>query len=307
MRIRIALPFACFLLALGALSVGAQQQEQAPTPTEIATRHLTEAERLWTEGKYEECRAEVRIGLESVAPGFLSPPSLLRALGRLHALDALLAYTFRDEGYADQVDRALSTALELDPYMEIGDPSEVPAFVVTRWNKLRDAYLARFSRTARPNGLGIFAAMVLEPTVFTNPAVLQPGFTWSRSLGPRTSLEADFRFPLQWPPWSSIRGQLGLVVFPAYSVEKVSTGISVAYVFGLDQLATYTHSLSLGGRAEWISRSGFGVAANAELVRIDLVVGTTQVTEPPRYTEIPLLGFLNVVFANVTLYVFYVF
>jgi hypothetical protein len=295
------------ILFAGSAAAAFSQEPPRPDPARIAAQHLAAAETLWVDGKYDECRAEVTAGLESASPGLLGPPGLVRTLARLHALEALLAYTFRDEGYAGQVDAALNAALELDPYFEIGDPSDVPAFVLTRWSRLRDAYLARFSRTARPNAVGAFAALVLEPTIFTNPAVLQPGFSWARSLGATMSLEADFRFPLQWPPWSSIRGQLGIVVFPSYAIERPATGISFSYVFGLDQLTTFTHSLSLGGRAEWLSRSGFGIAANAELARIDLVIGTSKVTEPPRYTEIPFLGFLNAVFANVTVYLFYVF
>ncbi len=305
MRIRAAIVLAGLSLAFFGRA-GFAQQQQTPDPARVAAEHLAAAEQLWADGKYDECRAEVTAGLQVPSPGPLGPARLARTLARLRILEALLAYTFRDEGYAASVDAGLSAALELDPYVEVGDPADVPAFVLTRWSRLRDTYLARFSRTARPNALGIFAALVLEPTIFTNPAVLQPGFSWARSLSDTTSLEADFRFPLQWPPWASIRGQLGLVVFPAYSIERVATGISLSYVFGLDQLTTYTHSLSLGGRAEWLSRSGFGLAANAELARVDLVVGSTNVTEPPRYSEIPV-GFVNIVFANVTIYLFYVF
>jgi hypothetical protein len=52
---------------------------------------------------------------------------------------------------------------------------------------------------------------------------------------------------------------------------------------------------------------GLGVIANAELVRADLIVGGTEATVPPSYSEIPFLGLLNIVFANITIYIYYAF
>ena len=124
----IACAFSCaVLLAVAGIPVVAQQAagEQAPTgqaqrePTseEKAAQHLAAAEKLWADAKYEECRTEVAAGIALAAEKRLfMQPALARTFSRLYALDALLAYTFRDEGYAPAVDAALGSALELDPY-----------------------------------------------------------------------------------------------------------------------------------------------------------------------------------------------
>lgn len=306
MRTFSAILFVAAAVLVAGPAANAQQRE--PSLEQAAAERLAEAERSWQEGNYTRCRDQVASAIAAASVKLvITPPLLAVTLAKLYALKALVEYTFRDEGYAESVDVALGRALEYDPYLDIGDPAELPAFVLGRWEKLRAAYVARFARSARPNAIGAFAAMVLEPTVFTNPAVLQPGISYTRNLGDRLALDAGFRFPLQWPPWDSIRGQLGILYFPAFSIERIATGVSFAYVFGLDRLATYTHSLSLGGRAEWLSRGGFGIAASAELLRVDLVIGSTDVTQPPRYTEIPFLGLVNVVFANITLYAYFAF
>jgi hypothetical protein len=160
---------------------------------------------------------------------------------------------------------------------------------------------------ARRSAVGVFGALVLEPTVFQNISLLQPGISFTFNITDAFSLDTELRFPLQLPLWSSIRGQAGLLWFPTFRVEKIATGISLYYIFGLDDLSTYSHSLSFGGRMEYITRSGIGLAGNAELLRADLVFGRTAPATPPAYTQIRFLGLGRIVFANITIYIFYSF
>jgi hypothetical protein len=301
----------CVVLALVATAGSGLEKPSAArvSPQESATAKLAEAERLYREGTYDESRSLVETALEEVRQGVkVVTPSLAGVLARLHALAALLEYAFRDEGFEARIDEEVQLALDNDPYLDLGDPAEVPAFVQTRFRRLQTAYLARFSRRERRSSLGISTALVLEPKVLDNPSVLQPGLSYSFNLSEYVSLDAGMRFPLVWPPWNSIRGQVGFTYYPAFRVERVITGITFSYLFGLDveEHATYTHSLAVGGRAEYLSRGGLGIAMNAELLRANIVM-SGGILEPPEGTEINLLGLLNIVFANLSLHVFYAF
>jgi len=289
---------------IGALPVSGQQPA-APSAAEIAQEELRKGEELYAAGEYPDCQALVsRLIAESEAGSSSLPP---RIMARIHRLDALLAYAFRDEGYAERIETQLRKGLALDLDLEIGDPAEVPPIVLDLFAKVKTAYLAQFSRTARRNAVGISGALVLEPTVFQNPSLLQPGIFYTYNLTESLTLDFELRMPLQLPIWNSIRGQAGLVWYPASQVERIVTGVSFAYQFGLDALSVFTHSLSFGGKMEFLARSGFGLAGNAELLRVDLVLGTSASPQPPKYTQIPFLGLLQVVFANITLYAFYAF
>jgi hypothetical protein len=282
------------------------QEAPAPTAAEKYQKLLDEARNLYTEGRYDECRAIVSDFLREYEAGNRKDVFYTVTSG-MYAVDALLAYAFREDGYEATIDRQLLRALEIDLTMSLGDPAEIPPFVMNRFNKVKTEYLAQFLRTTRRWGVGLFGALVLEPTVLLNPLLLQPGLALSYNLTENLTVTADFRFPLQWPVWNSIRGQVGVVWFPTFSIETIiATGVSFSYTFGLDNLTTFTHSLSFGGRAELLTRSGFGIVGNAELVRADLIMGGTATT-PAKFSEIPLLGLLNIVFSNITIYVYYVF
>lgn len=307
MRIASVVLGAAFACAAAALPAAAPEAARV-SPQESAAETLAEAQRRYAAGEYEAARELAAAAIEGVRAGVrLRTPSVHGTLSRLHALSALLAYAFREEGFEERVDRELSLALEEDPYVDIGDPAEVPTFVQTRFRRLQTAYLARFSRTERRSTLGLTAAMVLEPTVLADPSLLQPGLGWTLNLGDAVSFGASARFPLVWPPWNSLRGQVGFTYYPAFRVERVITGITFSYLFGLDQLDTWTHSLAIGGRAEYVTRGGFGIGMNAELLRANIVIGASGVEPPPPATELNIGDILNVVFANLSLNVFWAF
>ena len=303
---RRALPAAGFILAaLLGLAPPAAGQAPPPTAERVAAQKLQKAQELYAAGSYQECRDLVEQYLQDYRANAALYPSGIMA--RIYRLDALLAYTFREEGYVDEIGKLLRTAIALDLDLDIGDPAEVPPFVIDAFNKVRSAYLAQFARMARRSALGLSWALVLEPTVFQDISLIQPGISYTFNITEAFSLDAEMRFPLQLPIWSSIRGQVGLLWFPSFRVDKIITGVSFYYIFGLDELSTYTHSLSFGGRMEYVARSGFGIGGNAELLRADLVFGSQTPASPPSYTQMPFLGLGRVVFANITLYAFYVF
>ncbi len=305
----LSAPALCVLYLLVAASPLLAQQKDAGRSSadqEAARMVLQQAEDLYKAGDYQGCADILEQSIADSEAGRASFPR--RAMARIHVLEALIAYTFRDDGYEERVSRSLKAALVLDLNVEVGDPAEVPPYIIERFALVKKEYLAGFTRSARRNTLGFVGAMVLEPTIFTDLSVLQPGLFYSFNFSDTLTLESELRVPLRSPIWNSIRGQIGLIWFPTFKVESVSMGISTTYMFGLDNLTTYTHSLSFGGQGEIVSRSGFGVGANVEMLRIDLILGITEPSELPSYRGISFLGnFVRVVFANIRMFAFWTF
>ena len=192
--------------------------------------------------------------------------------------------------------------------MDIGSAREVPFYLIERYGIIRDKYLSQYSRTTRRHSRGIFGALILEPTVIQDLSLLQPGLHYSYNMSKALSLVMDVRFPLQLPIRESIRGQIGCFWFPNYGVEKIHMGLSGFYLFGLDKLTTYTHSLAFTGNMELITRWGLGFAGSVELLRLDLIFGLSNISELPIYKSRSIgESFLRVVFTNINFYVFFVF
>jgi hypothetical protein len=304
---------AALCLLLGAAPIGAQENDSAgaepgkgrESAEQAAQAALARAEGLYKAGDYTACEEIVDQTVAALATARGAGPR--RILARLRILEALLVYTFRDEGYEQEVARALGDAVALDLNVDVGNPAEVPPFILDSFARIRKAYLARFTRSARRNTFGLVGALVLEPTVFTDFSVLQPGVFYSFNFNDRLTLDAELRVPLRTPVWNSIRGQVGLIWYPSFRVETLSMGISTTYLFGLDNLSAYTHSLSIGGQGEIVSRSGFGIGANVEMLRVDLLFGFPS-SELPSYRAIPFLANLvRLAFANIRMFAFWTF
>ena len=293
------------LLLSAAAAIAAPEQAQAPTAAAAAQQKLARAEELFAAGDYDQAQEFVAASIAEHAAGTAYYPAA--AIARLYVLDALIAYAFRDEGYESRIDQSLGRGLALSLDLELGNPAEIPPFLQERFASLKARESARYARTARRSTVGLFGALVLEPTVLQNPSLLQPGVSYGLNLDENLALSAEVRFPLQLPVWNSIRGQLSLIYYPSFRVERICTGVSFSYAFGLDELATFTHSLSFGGRMDYLMRGGLGIGGNVEIVRADLVVGSGSLSEPPAYTPVPFLGLLRIVFANITIHVYYSF
>jgi hypothetical protein len=295
----------CAAILLSAPMHLAAQAAQPQGAAAAAQEKLSQAEELFKAGQYEQARDLVSTSVADYEARAAAAPTAVKV--RLYVLQALIAYAFRDEGYAAQVDQSLLKGLQLDLDLDLGNPAEIPPFIQERFAKLKADELARYSRGARRSTVGLFGALVLEPTVLQNPSLLQPGLSYGFNLNDNFTLNAEVRFPLQIP--LPIRGQIGLLYYPTFRVERVSTGISLYYVFSLDQLqlTTYTHSLSFGGRMDYLSRSGFGIGGNVEIARADLTIVAGSVAAPPAYTTLPVFGPVRIAFANITIHAYYAF
>jgi hypothetical protein len=303
---RLLLP----ILALALLpAVPAAAEEKAPSKREQAEALLEQAEGLYAEGAYEECRDFLETAIARAERGevYLTRP----VLARLYLLEALIVYAFRVEGeeYREQITDLLHRAVATDLNLDIEDPARYPPSILELFRTTQREYLAPYSRESRRFSVGILGALVIDPTVLSDPSLLQPGLLFSYNLTEALSVVSSLRLPLSLPLWASVRGQIGLAWYPSFRVEKLSTSLVSSYVFSLDDLSTYTHSFSLAGAGEYVFRSGFGFAARAELLRVDLILGRAESGDLPGYRSISLLGesFLRATFANSSIYFFYTF
>lgn len=299
-----------FLLIFLLLSAGllyAQKEER--NKQEEAAHRLDLVQGLYEEGDYENCRQILDTYIEDhERKTFVFPHA---QMARIYRLRALLAYAYRGDGdqYREEVRRYLEAALVEDPEVDLGTPSEIPVFVQELFHQVRGKYLERFSRTSRRYAIGLLGALVIDPTLVTDPTILQPGVYFSYNLSERWSLISDLRIPLSLPIWDSIRGQLGLSWYPDFSITRINPSIALSYVFSLDNLITYTHSITLSGQVERITRRGLGMGVRVEVLRLDLILGLTSTEELPSYRSIALFGesAFRASFANMNFFIVYAF
>ncbi len=295
------------LLALTALSAAAEEKELSKS--EQAKARLEQAESLYADGAYEQCREFLDNSIRQAESREVYFPGPV--IARMYLLRALIAYAFRVEGeeYKAEITSLLKRAVESDLGLDIEDPAGYPPFILELFRSTQREYLARYTRRSRRFSVGILGALVIDSTVLSDPSLLQPGLLFCYNLSESLSLTSSLRLPLSLPLWASLRGQVGLAWYPSFRVEKLSTAVVSSYVFSLDDLSTYTHSFSLAGAGEYVFRSGLGFGARAELLRIDLILGQADTGDLPGYRSISLLGesFLRATFANSSFYIFYTF
>jgi len=296
------------LLLLAAGAIDAQEEEERNHQEEAAYR-MEIAQGQYEAGDYQSClRSLDGYIADHMNKTFVFPHA---QMARVYRLRALLAYAFRrdDDAYRQEVRRYLEAALIENPEVELGSPSEIPVFVQELFYQVRDEYLGRFSRTSRRYTLGLLGALVIDPTLLVNPSFLQPGIYFSYNLSDHWSLNTDMQIPLSLPIWDAIRGQIGFGWYPDFSITRINTSIVLSYAFSLDKLETYTHSLSIAGQAERISRMGLGVGVRVEVLRLDLILGSFNSSDLPTYRSIALFGetALRASYANMNFFITYTF
>jgi hypothetical protein len=305
----LALSLAFALASSPSLTAQSSAPQSARERNQIALERLRLVDGLYSGGDYEGCGRLLDAYLRQHESRIFRYPASIVA--RIYGLRALVAYAFRGEelDYVVELRSYLVAALEADPDVVLGEPSEVPLEVQRIFADTRREYLHQFSRSSRRFNVGILGALVIDSTVLSTPSVLQPGVYFSYNLSDAFSVVADLRIPLSAPIWGSIRGAAGISWYPAFEIGKVATSVCAAYQFSLDNLETYTHSVSLAGQAEIIARSGLGLAFRAEFIRLDLILGLTDAADLPSYRSTPLFSesFLRLAFANMNILVFYTF
>lgn len=296
------------LLLLAANPLDAKEQEKRNQQEEAA--YLLEiAQGQYEAGDYQYClRTLDGYIADHTSKTFVFPHV---QMAQVYRLRALLAYAFRGDGdaYRNEVRRYLEAALVENPEVELGSPSEIPVYVQELFYQVRDEYLERFSRTSRRFTIGLLGAFVIDPTLLIDPSFLQPGIYFSYNLSDHWSLNTDLQIPLSLPIWDAIRGQIGFSWYPDFSITRINTSIALSYAFSLDKLVTYTHSLSIAGQAERISRMGLGAGVRVEVLRLDLILGSFNSSDLPTYRSVPLFGetALRASYANMNFFITYTF
>ena len=168
------------LLALTALSAAAEEKELSKS--EQAKARLEQAESLYADGAYEQCREFLDNSIRQAESREVYFPGPV--IARMYLLRALIAYAFRVEGeeYKAEITSLLKRAVESDLGLDIEDPAGYPPFILELFRSTQREYLARYTRRSRRFSVGILGALVIDSTVLSDPSLLQPGLL-SRTAG----------------------------------------------------------------------------------------------------------------------------
>jgi hypothetical protein len=295
----------CAAWAVDPQAPGANQPTGQEQKSEAEIR-LDEAQKLYTDGKYQECAALTDQSIAAIEQNEL--PAGSSVLASFYILKSFTVYAFREPGYQDAIEKLLQKAIETNIHYEFKDTRVVPLYILEQWRRIKTEYLARFMKSTRRNSIGIFGSLVLQPSVLKNPAIIQPGVHYAFNLSESWALWFDVVIPTQLPLLDSIQGTVGATWFPTFNVETICLGLSAAYAFRLEHFESYMHSILFEGYGEIIFRSGLGIGASVELMRFDLLLGT-EAMELPEYGYVDLFpnSFLRLAFANLHIYAFYTF
>ncbi len=284
---------------------GANQPTGQEQRSEAEIR-LENAQKLYADGKYQECAALTDKSITAIEQNQL--PAGGSILASFYILKSFTVYAFREPGYQDMIEKLLRKAIQTNIHYEFQDTRVVPLYILEQWRRIKTAYLAQFMKTTRRNSIGIFGSLILQPSVLKNPAIIQPGIHYAFNLSESWALWLDMVIPTQLPLLDSIQGTIGATWFPTFNVETICLGLSAAYAFRLEHYENYMHSILFEGYGEIIFRSGLGIGASVELMRFDLLFGT-EAMELPEYGYVDLFpnSFLRLAFANLHIYAFYTF
>ncbi len=293
-----------FFIAASSIAAFSQSDQENEYAKALAKYQV--AEDFYSKGEYASAKENLDAYIRDFRSQGVYFPEKIKA--KVYLLRAKVTYAFREEGYKEEIEGLFKMAIERDLDLDVGDPATVPPYLITLFSKVRESYFHSYSREVRRSTLGLFAAFVLEPNGVDNDFVLQPGICYTFAFDDNFELELDLRFPPRWPLLDSLRGQAGLTWFPYYRVENLCMGISGYYLFGLDQLKYYNHSVSFCGKGEIILRSGFGIAASVEVLRLDLLLGYSESNPPSEIRYLDLVpNVFRLGFANINLYLVYNF
>ena len=161
----------CLLVAASPLSLSRRPAGRSAADREAANLALQQAEDLYKAGDYQGCAGIVEGSIADSEAGRALFPK--RTMARIRVLDALIAYTFRDAGYEERVSRSLKTALTLDLNVEVGEPAEVPPYILERFALIKKEYMAGFTRSARRNTIGLVGAIPVARIIAPQKIVYQ--------------------------------------------------------------------------------------------------------------------------------------
>jgi len=288
----------CFLFFIFLFPGFAQQGTEELTPAEIAANKFNEVLDLYKAGEYEKCRVKTEEYIEEFEEQNIYYQPGIRA--NFYVMKAMVSYAFREEGYKQEIEQLFKKAIETDLDLEIGDIATVPAFLNELFNKTKKEYLSQYSKTARRNSFGIVTTIVC-----TNPfdgSNIQPGIFYEFNITDSLSINTDIKIPIQGNFWNFWRIKIGALWYREFRVEKFVFALGLYDILKINNWSLQTNTVSFCGRGEVITRNGLGIAADVEVMHLDLNFTQAESEEITNLSEIGQGSFFELFFANIDIY-----
>ena len=212
----------------------------------------------------------------------------------------MVSYAFREEGYKIEIEQLFNKAIPIYLDLEIGDIATVPPFLNELFNKTKKEYLSQYSKTARRNTFGIVTTLIC-----TNPfdgSNIQPGISYTFNITNSLSVNTDIKFPIQGQFWNFWRLKFGALWFRDFRVEKFVFALGVYDILKINNWAIRTNTISFCGHGEVLTRNGFGIAADVEVLHFDLNFIEEESEEITNLSEIGQGSSFELFFSSIDLY-----
>ena len=303
-------------LALLPAAVFAQGETPAAGPAKDSalspeTQALDNVKALYAAAKFAECRAAVENTLALQASGGLH--LLFYQLAEIYVYQALVVYAFRETAAAvstaekEKIDALLQKAVELDINYDFSDYTAFPAYILDKYRRIKEAYLARFSKSSRRNSLGINFMMSYLSATLAQAQNLTLGIHYGFNLGDAVELVADVEFPLSDQFYNMLKLRVGLIWFTSFRVEAPVLGLGLFNSINPESNWTaFIDAVSFEGYGEIIFRFGLGLGASIEVVRGEFILGNADFSVIQSVSPFTS-GKFRLSFANVRLYIFWTF
>jgi len=267
--------------------------------SDIARLKYDEAWQLYQKGDYETSRDKVNISILEFEQQKIYYPKSTKA--NFYVLKAMLLYVFREEGYRDEIDALFLKAITIHLGQEIGDATQVPPFLIERFNKIKRDYLAQYSKLSRRFSMGLVTTLICTENFSTQN--IQPGIHYAFNLSDYLSLTADIKFPIRGGFWDFWRIKGGIIWYPSFKVEDLVFGIGFYDIFTINSWKVVRNSFSIAGHGEIITRSGLGIAADIELLRFDLIfTHDLEGAQIENFSPMIIANSINLFFAHLDFY-----
>jgi hypothetical protein len=290
--------------ALAGFSQTALPTDQGVQGNKEVSQRLTQIKDLYTKAEYTSCKAAIDTALIDFANGKLPLSSF--DVAEIYIYKALVVYAFREEGFQKEIETLLQKAVELDINYDFKDYAIIPTYLIDKFVKIKQEYLARFAKSTRRHCLGLYGVISYLPMFSGSSEYLIPGIHYSFNPGDNFTLLLDFESPLSSPIFNIVQFRVGTIWFPTFKVETISMGLGAFYSLRIENGASYTHIVAIEGYGEFILRVGFGVAASVELVKLSVLTGSGTLA-PVGYFDIFSSEKSRFSFANLRVYLFYTF
>ena len=327
MRIPILIAAALSLLPAAAF---AQGETSAAGPAKASTispeaQAVDNVKALYAAARFAECRAAVENTLALQASGGLH--LVFYQLAEIYVYQALVVYAFRETAATvsaaekERIEALLQKAakivedgqilrqkaVELDINYDFSDYTVFPAYILDKYRRIKEAYLARFSKSSRRNSLGINVMMSYLSATLAQAQNLTLGIHYGFNLGDAVELVADVEFPLSDQFYNMLKLRVGLIWFTSFRVESPVLGLGLFNSINPESNWTaFIDAVSFEGYGEIIFRFGLGLGASIEVVRGEFILGNADFSVIQSVSPFTS-GKFRLSFANVRLYIFWTF